>query len=135
MYNDYTIGGMISSVVVPGMLVVLVALAIMVACIYLMSRAVGRIERGKKASEPAASTKKEAPAQVSAAPATAPPVDDASSSLAGETVAAICAAVACMVPTPHAVTSIVPAAPAPAVPPRQRPVWGFAGMQQNTRPF
>ena len=130
--------GMISSVVIPGMLVVLVALAIMVGCIYLMSRAVGRIERSKKVPDPVVAPPVQKAALTKAAPAPVPEQLDAAA--AGETVAAICAAVTCMMPVPHVITGIAPVAAgvapsAPAVPQRQRPVWGFAGMQQNTRPF
>ena len=139
--NGYTVGSMIGGMVIPGMLVVLVALAIMVAIIYFMSYVVARMGvRKNDAGKPAPSkSQASAPAAVTPAPASPVPAG-ASASIAGETVAAICAAVACMIDTPHTVTSILPAAQpavgaAPVQPARQRPVWGFAGMQQNTRPF
>ena len=133
--------GMISGVVIPSMLVVLVALAIMVACIYLMSYVVERINIGKKAAGQTAPPPKAATEAAAADPApVVPAAVEAPASLTGEVVAAICAAVSCVVDTPHVVTGIAPAAQtavsaAPAQPVRQRPVWGFAGMQQNTRPF
>ena len=131
---EYIISGILSALVVPVIIVVIVALVLMVACICLMWRIVKQIDHSKKNSVPA---QKAASAQAAAAPApvSARPVqNDAQPS--GEIVAAICAAVASMMQTPHAVTSIAPASPAPsAMPVRQRPVWGFAGMQQNTRPF
>ena len=139
--NYYTVGGMFGSMVIPGMLVVLVALAIMVAIIYLMSYVVNRMGLSKKGTDKPAPSKNQAAAPAAAKPVQASPAPaPASASIAGETVAAICAAVSCMIDTPHTVTSISPVAQpvvsaAPSLPQRQRPVWGFAGMQQNTRPF
>jgi len=124
------------------MLVVLVALAIMVGLIYLMRYIVAQINRGKNGTGQSAPAKSQATAPATAIPVQAQPAPvAASASLAGETVAAICAAVSCVIDAPHTVTSIAPVAQtasavaAPAQPVRQRPVWGFAGMQQNTRPF
>ncbi|MCL2579323.1 MAG: hypothetical protein FWE32_04755 [Oscillospiraceae bacterium] len=96
-------------------------------------------------SSPAAS----AVLPVAAQPAPAAPT------VTGETIAAISAAIALMMDEPFAITGISPAKPASdetyiaaavaaiaastATPPRpekrSRPVWAFAGMQQNTRPF
>jgi len=93
---------------------------------------------------------------VSAAPSTPPllaspppsavalPV--ASAAIGAETIAAISAAISVVMDDPYTITSITPAASTDAytvaavaavaaLPERRRPVWGFAGMQQNTRPF
>ena len=140
--NTYTAGSMVWSMVIPSMFVVLAALAIMVACIYFMSFIIARVKLKKKAAVQTAVTPKDPVPVPPAALDPGPALPEAPAYLSGETLAAICAAVACVIGTPHTVTSIVPVAPAADVavtaPPqlqRRRPVWGFAGMQQNTRPF
>ena len=82
-----------------------------------------------------------------------PPPDLSASCIGGETVATVSAAIALVMDEPHTITGIAPApthesdtfaaiaaaaaavAAMPASKKRRRPVWGFAGVQQNTRPF
>lgn len=103
------------------------------------------------AASPAASVTEAplpAPAQVAAIP------DPAAGSPDNVTIAVISAAIACVMDVPYTITGVSPvgevvlpmpatalsaAAPAQpaaaAVKKRERPAWGFVGMQQNTRPF
>jgi len=61
----------------------------------------------------------------------------ASAGIAGETIAAISAAIALMMDhQAYTITSVTPlSTPAAPVLQNPRPVWGFAGMQHNTKPF
>ena len=158
----YTTGSMVGQMVVPGMLVVFAVLIILIACVKLMSHVVGGLDKKDKgAPPPSGGSDKPAPvapaaakpAAVMPAPA-APPTSPVHVApvVGGEVIAAISAAVANVMESPFAITSVTPAAagavgiigsvdvplyaaPVPAQPQRKRPAWGFAGMQQNTRPF
>lgn len=153
--QSYSVGSMFWAMVVPGMLVVFVVLVLLIGCIYLMTYVTGKLPGGNKTPPPPPPKKvvpvpaaKAAPAPVPSTPAPTPsPPVQSSTGVSGEVVAAISAAVACVMETPYAITSVTPAASlaaypaqplqpvAAALPERRRPVWGFAGMQQNTRPF
>ncbi|HHY52967.1 MAG TPA: OadG family protein [Clostridiales bacterium] len=131
MHILYSIG----EVVIPGLLIVFLALVIMIYLVMLASRIIGAMVNKKAAKQVAPQ------ASVGAAPvqatAPAPAVRNAAPAVAagipGETVAAISAAVACYMQesapgVSYAIQSI-------SRPRESRPVWGFAGMLQNTRPF
>jgi len=78
-----------------------------------------------------------------AAPPVLPPAVGAGADFAspadipGEVIAAISAAVASVMEQPYVITGISPAdvASAPGLPQYQRPAWGFAAVQHNTKPF
>jgi len=109
-----------------------------------MSYIIARVE---KKTNPETSQAESTPPPAAKAMPPAPVVQQPATLQSGsEVVAAISGAIACVMQSPYAITSITPAvAPAsavhsvqpgvPAVPERRRPVWGFAGMQQNNRPF
>ena len=114
----------IGEVVIPGLLITFIALIILIFAVWVM----GRIFSAKKKTDKPAPQAPAAPAAKAAAPA---PV--VASGISGETVAAISSAVACYMEesapgVSYAIRSI-------GRPRESRPVWGFAGMQQNTRPF
>ena len=136
------LGEIMGGLVGPGMLLVIVVLGLLVGCIYLMSYIIARID--KKTGSRALPAKSSPPpaAKAPAAPAAQQPVQPGPQQLNSEVVAAISGAVACVMESPYVITSITPAPtavdlvqPGVAVPERRRPVWGFAGMQQNNRPF
>ena len=138
MYNTI---GILGEMVVPGMLLVIVVLALLVGCIYLMSHVIARID--KKTGSKVLPPKNTPPpvAKAPAAPAAQQPLQPASQQPGSEVVAAISGAIACVMESPYVITSVTPANVSsvqpgtPAAPERRRPVWGFAGMQQNSRPF
>ena len=125
--NRVELGG---AVTLSGLVIVFVALLILIMAVVLMGKLLGVKPKAKpqppiESAPPAAS----APA----APTAAPPAMAVQGGIEEDTVAAISAAVAYMMQesapgVAYAVTDI-----------RRnsfvRPVWGFAGMQQNTRPF
>jgi len=128
---------MFGEVAVPVPILVFATLGLLIGCVYLWRYFIARA----KQNAPAKTTPPESAPMASAAPpAPALPV---SQELSGEVIAAISAAIACVMETPYIITSVSPAAATatatqpgvPAAPTRRRPVWGFAGMQQNTRPF
>lgn len=125
MSSDMSILDGLGGVVVPGLLIVFLALVILIAAVFVMGRVFSTSKGGGTAPKAKAS-----PPPAAAAPAKAAPV---SGGISGETVAAITAAVACVMEEtapgiPYAITGVTRASSG-------RPVWGFAGMQQNTRPF
>ena len=129
--------GVIGGVVVPGTILVFAVLVLLIGCVYLMSNVVARIDKkvASKSSPTQPATKIE-----SALPDAQQPVPASTQQLSGEVVAAISGAISCVMKAPHVITNVTPvSAPAAAAssarPERRRPVWGFAGMQQNTRPF
>lgn len=123
--------GKILEVVVPGFLIVFIALVILIAMVWLMGSIVGsktgkKKDKAPKAAPAAAPVKATAPAP---APSTPPPAGG----IPEETVAAISAAVACVMAesspgVPYSIRNISRAR-------ESRPIWGLAGMQQNTKPF
>ena len=132
---------MFGGVVVPGQILVFVMLGLLIGCVYLMSYIVTHIDKKKGTKTSPAEDTRQPAANVTPAPQQ--PVQPTPQQQGGEVVAAISAAVASVMESPHVITSVTPvqaavnpALPAaPAVPERRRPVWGFAGMQQNNRPF
>jgi sodium pump decarboxylase gamma subunit len=117
--------GQAGSVILSGLVIVFLILIILIAAVELTSRLVKSAEKKTQAA---------APAPVKAAPVAAPaPLVQAG--IEEETVAAISAAVyTCLegasgagAPA-YAIKSIARASGV-------RPVWGFAGMRENTRPF
>lgn len=120
----------IGEIVIPGVLVVFLALVILIFAVWLMGRVLSTNKK-KNTPTPQASKQAAAPAKANAPVAKAAPTINPG--ISGETVAAISAAVACCMETSapgvsYAIRSI-------GRPRESRPVWGFAGMQQNTRPF
>lgn len=121
---DWVLAG---SVVLTGLVLVFVILIVLIMVVELTSRIVNSAEKGSGA----APAKAESAAVVvqNTAALQAPRVQ---AGIEEETVAAIMAAVSCMADsvsgTKYAVKNISRATSG-------RPVWGFAGMQQNTRPF
>lgn len=123
-------GSETGAVVITGIVVVFVILLILVGLCSLMSYLVNRKKKSppvKKEEVPA--PKPPAPAAAAKAPA-APVVE---SGISGEVVAAISAAVACMLGPDQkfAVRSVKRAKAAKG----SRPVWSSAGIAENTRPF
>ena len=136
---------MMGEMVIPGMLVATVALVLLIFFVYGMGWV---LNKKKGATAPSAG-------EASAPQAHARPAQSAA--LPEETVAVISAAIASVMDEPYDITSITPsqevlfapivaaiaastvaASPsAPAAPTERgrRPVWSFAGMQQNTKPF
>lgn len=116
--------GLAGSVILTGLALVFAILLILIFAVQMTSRIVNSAV--KTVPEAKAAAAQDAP---KAAAFQAPAVE---TGIEEETVAAIMAAVSCMAGTAagtqYAVKSINRAADA-------RPVWGFAGMQQNTRPF
>ena len=115
------------SVVFTGIIVVFAILVVLVFLCSLLSIVIGG--QGKKDKKEGTVQKSEppkaAPAPVPAAPA--PVVEEG---IPGEVVAAISAAVACMLGSdkPFAVRSVKRAR-------ESRPAWNAAGIAENTRPF
>lgn len=120
--------GLAGSVTLSGLVLVFVVLVLLILLVELTSKIMLRGE-SKKDSAPTAPKPVVAPVvRVASAPS---PVVQAG--IDEETVAVISAAVySCMdsaaMGTQYAISGIKRAA-------GERPVWGFAGMQQNTRPF
>lgn len=115
------------SVVLSGLVIVFIVLIILIGVVNLTGRLTGAMS--KPAPKPAPVPAMPAVSPI-APPVSAPAVEQG---IGGETVAVISAAVAAMMDeqapgTAYAVTGIQHAR-------TNRPVWGFAGMQQNTRPF
>jgi sodium pump decarboxylase gamma subunit len=111
-------------VVIPGLLFVFIALIILIGSV----EGVGRLL--SRAAARAAAKPGNGAGQAGAPPA------PAAAGVPAETVAAIAAAVACVMEetspgVPYTVASVSRAGGGRGA----RPVWGFAGMQQNTRPF
>ena len=121
---DWNLAG---TVIFSGLLIVFIVLGLLIYIVYAMGKLLG----SKKAeSQPGPVHAAAAPAPVRGIPA---PAVQAGTPL--ETVAAISAAVAAYMEeaapgVPYAVKSIRRQPTQGA-----RPVWGFAGMRQNTRPF
>jgi sodium pump decarboxylase gamma subunit len=117
----------IGEVVIPGLLIVFIALIVLIFVVLIM----GRILSAKTKTDtpaPQVSVDNATPAVQTAAPA---PV--VAAGIPGETVAAISAAVACyMHESAPGVSYTIQSISRPR---QSRPVWGFAGMLQNTRPF
>jgi sodium pump decarboxylase gamma subunit len=117
--------GQAGSVILSGLVIVFLILIILIAAVELTSRLVKSAEK---------KTQQSAPAPVKTAPVAAPaPLVQAG--IEEETVAVISAAVySCLESASgasapaYAIKSINRAAGV-------RPVWGFAGMRENTRPF
>lgn len=116
-----------------GMTIVFIALVVLIALVALMGKVFGVAKK-----QPAAVPASAGPSAPAAAPAPAvrpaTPVMAVQSGVGEEAVAAISAAVAVVMGESgapggdYAITSIRRSKDL-------RPVWGFAGMQQNTRPF
>ncbi len=120
----------IGEVVIPGLLIVFMALVILIFAVWVMGRI---FSAKKKTDKPAPQASKQAPAPAVPAAKAAASAPVVASGISGETVAAISSAVACYMEesapgVSYAIRSI-------GRPRESRPVWGFAGMQQNTRPF
>jgi sodium pump decarboxylase gamma subunit len=115
--------GQAGSVILSGLVIVFLILIILIAAVELTSRLVKSAEKKTPAAPPA---------PVKAAPVAAP-APFVQAGIEEETVAAISAAVySCLDSGPsvpaYTIKSISRASGA-------RPVWGFAGMRDNTRPF
>lgn len=112
---DWTLAG---SVMLSGLVIVFAALIILICLVLLMGKALEMTGKSKAA----------APKPQAEEPP--PAVQDGAGE---ETVAAITAAVACVMQesAPGAAYQITGIRRTK----EPRPVWGFAGMQQNTRPF
>lgn len=117
-------------VIISGLVIVFLALIVLIALMWAMGKALSSLKRDQKPSAPA-----QAPV-VPAAPKQAAPVAQvqptAEEGIPGEVVAAISAAVAFLMEDAgekgYVVKSIKRAREA-------RPVWGLAGIMENTRPF
>lgn len=116
--------GLAGSTTLSGLAIVFIALIILILAVMITGKIVNSV-----AGKSGAST----PSPKAAAPKLVPPA--VQTGIEEETVAAISAAVySCLDAVPenkgvsYAIKSISRAAGG-------RPVWGFAGMQQNTRPF
>ena len=144
------VGQMIGEMVIPGMIVATMSMVLLIVFVYFIGRALGYKTSLKITPPP--SPPGPAVSPIYAAPQAAAP--DHGSAPDTETMAVITAAISCVMDTPYAITNVTPAhhtddfAPIvaaiaaitaataqPVKSRRQRPVWGFAGMQQNTRPF
>lgn len=125
--------GFTLAVVVVGLVVVFAVLLLLVLLCTLMGRAFQSADKNKKAkkdgevTQSAKSAKPATPVKEQAAVAVAPVVE---SGIGDDVVAAISAALACMMggESKFAVKSIKRARGA-------RPVWNSAGISENTRPF
>ena len=146
---------MLGEMVIPGFLIVMLTLVILIFCVMLLSRVIKEIEKKNSVPPPTPPTPKKPEPVVSApatlpTPSTAPMIQASAPPPSGEStevIAVISAAIASVMEIPYTITSVTPAAPVaavaapdlaanlPAAAERRRPVWGFAGMQQNTRPF
>jgi sodium pump decarboxylase gamma subunit len=118
--------GQAGSVILSGLVIVFLILIILIAAVELTSRLVKSAEKKTQAA---------APAPVLAPPTVAAPAPFVQAGIEEETVAAISAAVYCCLENAtgagapaYAIKSISRASGV-------RPVWGFAGMRENTRPF
>ena len=117
---DWNLAG---AVTLSGIVIVFLLLGILICTVWLMSSA---INKAQEKTSPAAETK-----TASAQAVKASPQPTVQAGISGETVAVISAAVAAMQGGSgggYNIASIKRAR-------QPRPVWGFAGMQQNTRPF
>lgn len=119
--------GLAGAVVLTGLVLVFAVLFVLIMLVEFTSRIVNSATKGGEAVKAAP-----APAVAKAQNAAAPQAPLVQAGIEEETVAAIMAAVSCMTDAgpdmQYAVRSINRAK-------SERPVWGFAGMQQNTRPF
>lgn len=120
---DWNLAG---AVILSGLVIVFLILGILICVVAITGRLSGTGKSGKAAPAPAA-------VKATASVPAAKPAPAVQAGISGETVAVISAAVAALMDEQapgmnYAVTGI-----------RRkrfsRPVWGFAGMQQNTRPF
>jgi sodium pump decarboxylase gamma subunit len=130
---QYWDGSVAGAIIITGLVVVFIALIILIGVVQLTGRIVSKSAFAPKPQNPSAPTP---PPAKTVAPAAAPAAPAVQQGIAQETVAVISAAVAAFMEeeapgTAYSVASIQKSAPSRA----QRPVWGFAGMQQNTRPF
>jgi len=117
-----------AAVTLSGLAFVFAALVILILSVVLMGKLMGTKPKQKTPEPPAGAPKTQAPA-----PPANPPAFAVQSDIEEETVAVLSSAVAyAMQQTApgiaYAVTNIRRSTEA-------RPVWGFAGMQQSTRPF
>jgi sodium pump decarboxylase gamma subunit len=131
-FMEYWDGSVAGAVILTGLVVVFVALIILIVVVKNTGRIVNQTASALQSSaKPSAPAPASAPVQAAAAPA--PVVQQG---IAAETVAVISAAIAAFMEeeAPGAQYSVasIQRSPNRRV---QRPVWGFAGMQQNTRPF
>lgn len=122
---DWNLAG---SVILSGMVLVFIVLTLLIIIVEFASRLSGSNKNTQSASVLAA-PKAAASAKSSAASVASVPT----SGVPGEHIAAISAAVAAMMEeespgVSYTITNIQRTR-------GNRPVWGFAGMQQNTRPF
>lgn len=125
---DWTEAG---GVVFTGLVVVFIALIILIFFVWLFGKIIASIESGITGGKPPQES--QAVRTPSAPVAPAAPKLVVEDGIGDEVVAVISAAVASVLDGDapsggYAVTSITRSLSA-------RPVWGFAGMQQNTRPF
>lgn len=117
------------NVIITGLLVVFMALVVLTFLIYGLGRLIGG-----KSNKPALPAQEQKPAPLPEPVVEEPAAMEVEEGIPGEIVAAITAAVTAAMEADgpkaagYAVKSIKRAREA-------RPVWGFAGMQQNTRPF
>lgn len=110
------------NVILTGMVIVFLALIALIAIIKIMGIIISKSESRKQ-------TPQAAPAKAPVAPPVAAPVVE--NGISNETVAAISAAVAVSMqdaPSGYEIKSIKKAT-------NGRPVWGLAGMMNNTKPF
>ena len=124
---EYGLGTMIGGMILSGLTTVFAALLILILIVYALGKAMPFISQKNQKN---AEDKAEQGAAKAAAASFQPAVQEADGA-EDETVAVIAAAVATAMAdsgAPYAITSITRAKDA-------RPVWGFAGMTQNTRPF
>lgn len=133
-FMEYWDGSLAGAIILSGLVIVFVALIILIGVVQITGRVVN-----KEAYAPKPPEKPSAPPPPSSAPpaakgpSTSPAVQQG---IAQETVAVISAAVAAVMDeqnpgVAYSIAGIQPQQRSRA----QRPVWGFAGMQQNTRPF
>jgi|GEM_PF-535103 len=115
-------------IMISGFLIVFVGLIILIVMVVLMGKFFKTAKKTPKQSDPP----KAATPATSAKSAPARPMQ-VQNGVEEETVAVISAAVACMMQAsaPHSAYAITGIKRGK----EPRPVWGFAGMQQNTRPF
>lgn len=122
---DWSLAG---AVILSGLVIVFLVLVILIAVVKLTGKAAGKEKKIPPVSASASPTM----AMAAPVPAAAA-VSAVQEGVSGQTVAVIAAAVAAMMEqdapgVAYAITGIRRAA-------ESRPVWGFAGMLQNTRPF
>ena len=115
------------SVVFTGIIVVFAILVVLVFLCSLLSIVIGG--KGKK-DKKEGTVQKSGPPKAAPAPVPAAPAPVVEEGIPGEVVAAISAAVACMLGSdkPFAVRSVKRAR-------ESRPAWNAAGIAENTRPF